>query len=1052
MNSSGIEKGIITYIYLENFVTYNKVAVKPGRNLNVIIGPNGTGKSTIVCAIVLGLGGKPSTIGRAVHVAEYVKAGCQEAKIEIHLKNGRSRDIIITRTFNVQGKSSWCLDERASNIKEIQELTRSLDIQVDNLCQFLPQDKVQDFSKMNAQELLENTERSVGEPIILERHKQLIEYRSNHKELESQIESKKKLLESRTQVYEGLKETVSGIKERKLIKKKIVSLKQKKAWLLYDQKRRDLLKLKKKKEDAFAEMRSLEDNIKPMNDSIEKLRSEIKILQNSVTDHNSKVRIKTTRLKNMMDKILECENSIRDSENTCKQRIQTEEARDNDIDVAQQQKSKLDSDLSLILKDIGSEETLTKQRQEALSNVEKQKSIINTLTNKNTALRQEEEHINLKIRSQETELQLLNIDTKRLQLLREKSSDTYKAVQWLRGNHEKFSGKVHEPILLNINVKDASYAKYLESVIPFRDLVAFVCENKRDMNLLLQYLRDDQKLQVNAVHSDPTKHVSMEPHIPIQNIKQFGFTHYLVSLIEAPTTIMKYLVSMYNLNNIPIGTNHVEDSIDHIPNNIRYYFSRNNCYTVNKSKYTGEKSIGMRTVSSTGMLSIVLDKSKLVKIEEKLKILREKKNNVFNEVKQIEDQIGEQNKEFDKYRADRNKYQQSLHQIQALKSRISMVERKIADLQNERTSIDKIKEATTNDIKVMLNKQLKIYNTYNAELEECFKCTVANEQIELALKLQNRSLRMKINDSQDLRDKLKVSEDKVKQLSSDMHPMKNEVQRMYNEALQTTNGIHPGEDLFAPINKIFNKLPPTIDEIDNELNIAQAKVFCMGKNVDGENILREYEEVETEIRRLKEFIQKKTENMETTTQQMETLREEWLRSLSQIVEKINTNFSTYFSAMSCAGEVTLSHGENIMDFGQYGLTIKVKFRDTDQLQELTRHHQSGGERAVTTAIYMISLQELSRVPFRCVDEINQGMDAVNERRVFNLLVQMTGRPNSSQYFLLTPKLLPDLQYSETVTVHCVFNGPLMISHTEFDTKEYCKHVVRVMEKEVVNDD
>lgn len=52
--------------------------------------------------------------------------------------------------------------------------------------------------------------------------------------------------------------------------------------------------------------------------------------------------------------------------------------------------------------------------------------------------------------------------------------------------------------------------------------------------------------------------------------------------------------------------------------------------------------------------------------------------------------------------------------------------------------------------------------------------------------------------------------------------------------------------------------------------------------------------------------------METTTQQMETLREEWLRSLSQIVEKINTNFSTYFSAMSCAGEVTLSHGENIV--------------------------------------------------------------------------------------------------------------------------------------------
>jgi len=63
-----------------------------------------------------------------------------------------------------------------------------------------------------------------------------------------------------------------------------------------------------------------------------------------------------------------------------------------------------------------------------------------------------------------------------------------------------------------------------------------------------------------------------------------------------------------------------------------------------------------------------------------------------------------------------------------------------------------------------------------------------------------------------------------------------------------------------------------------------------------------------------------------------------------------------------------------LDFDQYGLKIKVKFRDADELQELTRHFQSGGERTVTTAIYMIALQELSRVPFRCVDEINQVQD------------------------------------------------------------------------------
>jgi len=59
------------------------------------------------------------------------------------------------------------------------------------------------------------------------------------------------------------------------------------------------------------------------------------------------------------------------------------------------------------------------------------------------------------------------------------------------------------------------------------------------------------------------------------------------------------------------------------------------------------------------------------------------------------------------------------------------------------------------------------------------------------------------------------------------------------------------------------------------------------------------------------------------------------------------------------------------DYNQYGICIRVKFRDSEQLCELTPFHQSGGERAVSTVLYMISLQELTQCPFRCVDEINQ---------------------------------------------------------------------------------
>lgn len=62
------------------------------------------------------------------------------------------------------------------------------------------------------------------------------------------------------------------------------------------------------------------------------------------------------------------------------------------------------------------------------------------------------------------------------------------------------------------------------------------------------------------------------------------------------------------------------------------------------------------------------------------------------------------------------------------------------------------------------------------------------------------------------------------------------------------------------------------------------------------------------------------------------------------------------------------------DFEKYGIRIKVKFRDSESLRELTATHQSGGEKSVATVLYMMSLQELTPCPFRCVDEINQVCD------------------------------------------------------------------------------
>lgn len=57
--AGGYKPGSIVRIKVNDFVTYTSAEFFPGPKLNMVIGPNGTGKSTLVCAICLGLGWGP---------------------------------------------------------------------------------------------------------------------------------------------------------------------------------------------------------------------------------------------------------------------------------------------------------------------------------------------------------------------------------------------------------------------------------------------------------------------------------------------------------------------------------------------------------------------------------------------------------------------------------------------------------------------------------------------------------------------------------------------------------------------------------------------------------------------------------------------------------------------------------------------------------------------------------------------------------------------------------------------------------------------------------
>ncbi|OAD81330.1 hypothetical protein PHYBLDRAFT_120868, partial [Phycomyces blakesleeanus NRRL 1555(-)] len=192
----------------------------------MIIGPNGTGKSTIVCAIALGLGGAPSLLGRAKNAIEFIKTGATESMILIELKNGNGPNVTVQRNIHKAGnQNTWKLNSKPSTQKEVISTIAKFDIQVDNLCQFLPQDKVAEFAQLSPPLLLKRTQLAAGEKKLSEWQDQLMTWRLTQKDLTLSYESGQTHLKVLTDRNVGLEKDVLKLKQREAALKRVAILK-----------------------------------------------------------------------------------------------------------------------------------------------------------------------------------------------------------------------------------------------------------------------------------------------------------------------------------------------------------------------------------------------------------------------------------------------------------------------------------------------------------------------------------------------------------------------------------------------------------------------------------------------------------------------------------------------------------------------------------------------------------------------------------------------------------------------------------------------------------
>lgn len=153
------EHGIIEEIGCTNFMCHEQLTVRLGPLINFIIGHNGSGKSAVLTALTLCLGGKATATNRGQSLKSFIKAGKDWSTLSVKIKNQGSGaykpeqygdSIIVERHFTQSGTSGFKLKDRNGRIvstkkSELEDIIDHFGLQIDNPLNVLTQDMARQF-------------------------------------------------------------------------------------------------------------------------------------------------------------------------------------------------------------------------------------------------------------------------------------------------------------------------------------------------------------------------------------------------------------------------------------------------------------------------------------------------------------------------------------------------------------------------------------------------------------------------------------------------------------------------------------------------------------------------------------------------------------------------------------------------------------------------------------------------------------------------------------------------------------------------------------------
>ncbi|KAJ7600936.1 P-loop containing nucleoside triphosphate hydrolase protein [Mycena floridula] len=1027
LKGSVADHGIIESIEMHQFMCHKYLTFSFGPQINFIIGHNGSGKSAVLSAITVVLGGKANTTGRGTGLKSFIREGQSVSEVTISLKNQGDeafkpelygKSIVITRKFTKEGSSSWKIMSKHGKVistkkDELSAICDHMNIQVDNPMNVLTQDAARQFlSASRADEKYK----------FFLKGTQLSQLSTEYDLVQENVTTTDSVLTQKGEALPDLLAAASEAKRRyeeankaREQKKKLDDLKREKAWALvatkdaeleakvreHERAKRGPVKVQESLEAAQTALESATDKVQRLEERHRELGN-IDHLAQQRADIKSQMAEKKTQIGDCARELKQMDGLVKSYKlqiiNYEKQISEETKRLEADTHAKREESRQNIEEARIALEDAQSE--LQKIQDEIQSENQKSDDY------RKQGLPKEEELKQLQAKIKDCDKMLSTI------------SDVEKNKYAMYGQnmgalleHIKKSKWVGEPPLgpLGIHVKckdPETWAKLLANQLG-GILTAFAVTTPQDQKLMKQLLEKYKNPNTLIIiygkdlfdyqHGEPPENLLTvlraleinDPYVLRILINQASIERTLLGrdrregeqmLRTLPHGGSAWTADGFRLIRFPEGGESTQPlpKFDHSRTMLltgRSAASETRTVTATRSEYTKR--------NQTLNAEIADLKAGYVQSRSKIDQLKKQESSVIRNV--------------GKAKAKHSQLQQEVNE--AMPANISGLEAAKMSAEDDRDSVLAQAKSVAED-KAKLDQENKdLLTESNAikkkmdEFDETVNAATAGVELAAQERVQAQS-------------NVRHWEKKLETENATVKAIQTALDALQIEHSEWTTKAEEYCERFPN--------PRSLEEVERQIVSTSAalkhKAQKSGASVD--ELLQEYTQATAKHELARKDWREMVKLNTILRNSIVTRRSRWEEFRRHIALRCKLVFQYHLSHRGYFGKVMFDHKLKT-------LNLKVQTDDT-ATQQSSRDKDprslSGGEKSFSTICLLLSLWESIGCPLRCLDEFDVFMDAVNRRISMKMMIDTANQSDKKQYILITPQDMGNVELGTTVRV------------------------------------